>query len=225
MCWFGVTGPKIKLFFWLWCSRCSLTSGEISKSFGTLLYTFQDTCTCISSCQPRTKYDGRWCLYLGMSVCPEGSGGYPHPVLTRGWGVTPSSPIGGGGSPIQAQSRYPYPVLMGVSWGIPLARYGGTLLSEGRMGYPLPSGECQKGVPPPPLPTLLSVWDCMALGQVMLRSVRLLRFPAGGLSRNYTNITIWVGAALKLRVWSYAQSKTRVKLCSILKLARAFLSL
>ena len=105
-----------------------------------------------------------------------------------GGGWVPPSFLTGGGTPSRLMGRgYPHPdwlwgyprevngVPPGWDWmGVPPPPPAGT-----GWRYPLPpAGTGWGNLPPPPPPPPRTVW----LGQVMPLSVRLLRFPAGGLS-------------------------------------------
>ena len=129
-------------------------------------------------------------MFRHLSVCLSlSTGGVPQPGSSpRHWG-TPILPVGGtpsfptGGTPILPARGTPffliggYPILLGVPHprldGVPPIGTGWGYPHRDWMKVPPLQSRLDVGTPPPQQ-------EWMALGQVMLRAVHLLRFPAGG---------------------------------------------
>ena len=109
--------------------------------------------------------------------------GYPSPRPEQDRGTPP---------PNRTRTGYPSPRL-DLSRGTPPPNMARTSRSR-QGGHPHPSMEGTPLDGEYSLPHIRTGWgyplpqEWMALGQVMLQSVRLLRFPAGGLSRSVWNI-------------------------------------
>ena len=119
----------------------------------------------------------------GQVQCPlaGGGGGTPSQVRTGQDGVPPSRSGQGGtsarwgwGNSPQARSGWGTPSLARTGMAYPLARSAWTTHTGQGWGTP---GQVRMGYSPPPPPPCRT-----SHGLYMLRSVRLLRFPAGGLS-------------------------------------------